>query len=196
MTIFFFFRFFPFPSLFSKMSGGGRFTGTQGVWDVYNRERGGTNQSRWFPSFQRQGGVSNAGFNATIGNWEDWKRRRQGGLLACNDRGRELTGYCRPWRIDDEYSGRLIAAAKEGERVWTLEVGGLGLQTGVVLMLFKKKNQLNRSICKEPIGSSSSLVGLPVQMVRPRFNPNSVRLIGPEWWPTGGWNGDDRLDLI
>ena len=81
--------------------------------------------------------------NVVAGNWEDWKRRQHGGLLACNDRRWELIGCRGSWRVDDGQSSRPAAVAGGGGgRVWTLGVVGLGLQNSVILMMFKKKNSI------------------------------------------------------
>lgn len=71
---------------------------------------------------------------------------------------------------DSCYGGR-----REG-----LDCGGYRLRTPKqrrfdAVFLYKKKK---KSI--EPVGSSSSPVGPPIQAVRPRFNPNSVQMTGSD----------------
>lgn len=57
-------------------------------------------------------------------------------LSSCNSHRRELTGSRELQRVGGGRSDRMATTAGRGGRVWTLEVASLGLQNGIVLMLF------------------------------------------------------------
>ena len=79
------------------------------------RRRGGVPARRG--GFQRQGGFQR---RLPAPRQATGKRRRQRGLLACNDRQRELFG-CRGLRlVRNGQSGRPAVAEGEGKRVCSL----------------------------------------------------------------------------
>ena len=138
-NFFFFFRFFPFFSLFSETPRGGGFTGGRGVWDVYSRVAGG---------YQSVGVVSKLpkagrGFQCRLPMpwWGIGKTGRGDDREGC----RLVTAADRSWlgiagRGASTTGGATTATGGEG-RGWTLEVAGLGLQNGVILMLLTSKRR-------------------------------------------------------